>query len=296
MKKKVLIVLGPTASGKSDLAVRLAKKFKGEIISADSRQVYKELNVGSGKITKKEMLGVKHYLLDVASPKRQFSAAQYLKLANQALVEIIGKDKLPIVVGGTGFYIDTLTGKKAFPDVPPNLKLRDRLEKLSNEKLFQMLEKKDPERAGTIDKNNPVRLIRALEIVEALGKVPQIDSSLPHASYSFKYIGLTPNNLDERISKRLKKRLSGMIREAKRLLRNKILTHRRMNKLGLEYRYLSLYLQSKLEKEEMLSQLETAIRQYARRQMVWFKKNKEIKWFTPSDTRSIESWVRNVLR
>ncbi|MEK7612980.1 MAG: tRNA (adenosine(37)-N6)-dimethylallyltransferase MiaA, partial [Patescibacteria group bacterium] len=168
--KKVLVIVGPTASGKSGLAVRLAKKFKGEIISVDSRQVYKGLDIGTGKITKKEMKGVPHYLLDVANPKKQFSVSQYKKFADKIVRYIVLENRLPIIVGGTGFYIDTLAGKFSLPDVPPNKLLRRKLEKFDTEELFKMLKKKDPARAKTIDRHNKVRLIRALEIVNALGR------------------------------------------------------------------------------------------------------------------------------
>src|SRR3989344_4893017 len=171
-QQKILVIVGPTASGKSSLAVRLANKFNGEIISADSRQVYRGLNIGTGKITGQEMRGIAHYLLDVANPRSQFSAAQYKVLADKFIRYIVQKDKLPIVVGGTGFYIDALTGTALFPDVPPNKLLRSKLNKFNKEKLFFMLKKKDPRRASTIDRDNKVRLIRALEIVVAIGNVP----------------------------------------------------------------------------------------------------------------------------
>ena len=148
----VVAVVGPTASGKSELAVKLAKKFNGEIISADSRQVYKRLNIGSGKITKKEMSGIPHHLLDVASPKRTFTAAEYQKLGKEKIRKILSGGKLPIICGGTGFYIDSLLYDYKLPPVKPNQKLRRELEKQSAEKLFSKLLSLDPERAATIDK------------------------------------------------------------------------------------------------------------------------------------------------
>ena len=283
--KKVLVIVGPTASGKSDLAVRLAKKFGGEIISADSRQVYKGLNIGTGKIMKKEMGSVPHHLLDVANPRRQFSVSDYKKLAEKKLAKI----DYPIVVGGTGFYIDTLAGKFTLPEVPPNKALRKRLEKLSAEKLFAMLKKKDAKRAETIDRHNKVRLVRALEIVNALGKVPpQATSSKLQAK--FVYIGLKPKNLDKRIYQRLLKRIPGILRETKKL------SPKRAYELGLEYRFASLYLQKKLSKEEFIEKLYTAIRQYARRQMTWFKRNKSIKWFRSDEFRKVEKYAKVALK
>jgi tRNA dimethylallyltransferase len=288
---KTVVIVGPTASGKSDLAVQLAKKFNGEIISADSRQVYKGLDIGTGKITRKEMGGIPHHLLDVADPRKQFSVSQFKSLTKEEIKYIRKRNRLPIIVGGTGFYIDAVTGAAAFPDVPPNKKLREKLMKKSNAELFKMLEKKDPKRAKTIDHNNKVRLIRALEIIEALGKVPKVKTK-PNKNFIF--IGLKPDDVEKRIEKRLKKRLSGMIKEGQKL-KAKGLTYKRMDELGLEYRYIAMHLQGKISKEEMLEKLNTAIRQYAKRQMTWFKKNRKIKWFTPSQYKEIESYIRAVL-
>lgn len=290
--KKVLVIVGPTASGKSNLAVRIAKKFKGEIISADSRQVYTGLDIGTGKITKQEMRGIPHHLLDVADPKKRFSASQFKELAEEKVRYIVQKGKLPIVVGGTGFYIDTLSGKVTLPDVPPNKKLRERLSKKSNQELVKMLRKKDPERAKTIDLNNKIRLIRALEIVDALGKVPAIK---PGQTKNFVYIGLEPEDLKERIYKRLVKRLPGIIEEAKRLHKQG-LTYKRMHELGLEYRYAALYLQKKLNVEQMFERLNTEIARYAKRQYTWFRRNKRIKWFKPEEYKEIERYLAAKLR
>ncbi len=302
--KKVLVILGPTASGKSDLGVRLAKKFKGEIISADSRQVYKGLNVGSGKITRKEMRGVKHYMLDVLEPQKYFSVAQYQTLAQASLDHVLNNGKLPMIVGGTGFYIDALAGGIVLPEVPPNPKLRAKLARKSNTALFKMLRELDPKRAKNIDPQNKVRLIRALEIVEKLGKVPPLRQGFAgQAPNKFVWIGLLPEDLDQRIEKRLTKRMPSMIREARKLLKQKKLTYKRMHELGLEYRYLALYLQGKLDKLEMFNKLNTEIRRYSKRQMTWFRYNKKIKWFTlssvegfkPSQYKEIEKYLKSKL-
>lgn len=299
MKKKILVIVGPTASGKSDLAVRLAKKFNGEVVSADSRQVYKGLDIGTGKITKREMRGVSHHLLDVANPKKQFSVSEYKKLTSDNIRYIVSYGKLPIVVGGTGFYIDTLTGRVNFPDVGPDKKLREKLGKKSTDELFEILKIKDPKRAQSIDSRNKVRLIRALEIVESLGHVP---TRQPRrlTSFDFIYIGLKPDNLDDRIYKRLLKRLDGMIREGKKLHKQG-LSYKRMYELGLEYRYISMHLKNKISKQEMVNQLYIASRHYAKRQMTWFKRNKDIRWFTlssiegfkPKEYKKIEKYLKN---
>ena len=158
LASSIIVVVGPTSSGKSALAVRLAKKFNGEIISADSRQVYKGLDIGSGKITKREMRDIPHHLLDVASPRRKFTVAQYQKFARLAMQDIISRGKVPIICGGTGFYIDALLGRVTIPSVSPNTKLRVKLEKLSTEKLGEKLKILDPKRFTDIDQNNRPRL------------------------------------------------------------------------------------------------------------------------------------------
>jgi len=278
-RPKVIAIVGPTASGKSALGVFLAQKIGGEVISADSRQVYKGLDIATGKISKKEMAGVPHHLLDVASPKKVFSADDFLKKAQQAISMIYHTGHTPIVVGGTGFYIDTLTGRFVLPEVPPNPKLRAQLEKKSVEQLFTMLEKKDPARAKTIDKHNPVRLIRALEIAAKLGKSPTPTTKSP---YEVLWLGITfpISVLEKRIYKRLRDRIAqGMVTEAKRL-HAKGLSYKRMETLGLEYRSLARHLTGKISREEMETELQQAIKNYAKRQMTWFKKNKEINWVT----------------
>ncbi|MEK7081361.1 MAG: tRNA (adenosine(37)-N6)-dimethylallyltransferase MiaA, partial [Patescibacteria group bacterium] len=240
--KKILVVVGPTASGKSDLAVYLAKKFGGEVISADSRQVYKGLDVGTGKITKKEMFGISHHLLDVASPKRVFTVTEYKSLAEKALGDIWRRGKVPIVCGGTGFYIRAVIDNLIIPEVPPDKKLRRRLDKKTVDELFAILKSLDPRRAKEIDAKNPRRLIRAIEIATALGHVPRLEASLP--SYDVLKVGLTlPDKiLKQRIHIRLFARISrGMVAETKRLHKQG-LSWKRMDELGLEYRYLARYL------------------------------------------------------
>jgi tRNA dimethylallyltransferase len=258
--------------------VRLAKKHNGEVISADSRQVYKGLDIGSGKITKKEMDGIPHHLLDVASPKRVYTAAHFRRDAEKAIRGILKRGKLPIIVGGTGFYIDTLLHDRALPDVKPNAMLRATWEKLSADALFSRLQAKDPARAKTIDRHNKRRLIRALEIIQETGKpVPQLSQSTP---YDVRKIGiaLPPATLKRRIHARLVARMKkGMVREVERLRENGV-SWKRLDDLGLEYRYVSRYLRGEMTKAHMLQKLEAEIWQYARRQMTWFKRDPKIRW------------------
>ncbi|MEY2641021.1 MAG: tRNA delta(2)-isopentenylpyrophosphate transferase, tRNA dimethylallyltransferase [Candidatus Parcubacteria bacterium] len=296
MKQQVLIIVGPTASGKSDLAVQLAKRFNGEVISADSRQVYRGLDIGSGKITKKEMSGVPHHLLDVASPRRTFTAAQFVRLANRAIKDIASRGKLPIICGGTGFYIDALIYEQPFPNVPPNKTLRKTLEQKTATELFEILTELDPDRADTIDAHNKVRLVRAIEIATALGNVPKAPPK--EARFDTCIIGTTwPDNvLQDRIHKRLHARMKrGMLAEAKRLHAAGV-SWKRMHDLGLEYRYLALHLTGKLSRDAMLTELETKIWQYAKRQKKWFAQNANTMWITPPATKTVEQHVANWLQ
>ncbi|MFH1193023.1 MAG: tRNA (adenosine(37)-N6)-dimethylallyltransferase MiaA [Candidatus Jorgensenbacteria bacterium] len=276
---KVLIVIaGLNASGKSALAVALAKKCNGEVISADSRQVYQGLNIGSGKITKKEMGGIPHHLLDVASPKRTFTVARYQKLAWSAMERIWKRGNLPILCGGTGLYLRAAVDGLVIPAVKPNAELRRKLAKKPVAELFKMLERKDPARAATIEARNPRRLIRALEIVEALGKVPKLAMKPLKARVLILGIKKEEAEMRRRIALRLKKRLAaGMAEEVKRL-HARGLSWKRLEDFGLEYRYVAFFLQNKIKKEDLFPLLLKAILRYAKRQITWFKKDKRIKW------------------
>lgn len=294
-KQKIIVIVGPTASGKSDLAVALAKKFNGEVISADSRQVYRGLNIGAGKITKREMRGVPHHLLDVASPKRTYTASHFARDGRRAIKKIIGRGRIPIVVGGTGFYIRALVDDISIPEVPPNMKLRAQLEKKKVKELYQMLFRLDRARAKTIERENPRRLIRAIEIAKALGKVPPLTQGA--RAHDALWVGIQAD--DETLKKKIRMRLfarirDGMITEVRNLHKNG-LSWKRLYSLGLEYRYISLYLRGTLTKEEMPTQLETAIWQYARRQKTWFKKDNRIGWSTSREQKKIEKEIERFL-
>ncbi len=270
--QKVIVILGQTATGKSELAVKIAKKIGGEVISADSRQVYKYLNIGTGKITTTERRGVPHHLLDVANPKHQFTVAEYKELAETKLQEIIMRSKTPIICGGTGFYIDAITKGLVLPEVPPNKKLRKSLEKKKTETLFKMLAKLDPARARNIDRKNKVRIIRAIEIAKALGKVPSIKEIKP--MYKFIKIGLSlpPDLLKHKVEKRVANMFKkGLLKEIQKLKKLGI-TNKRLQELGFEY-FNPTY--------------EGVVRstvQYAKRQTTWFKRDKKIKWFTSASS------------
>ncbi len=282
-KPGVLVILGPTASGKSALAVALARKYNGEIISADSRQVYRGMDIGTGKITKKEMRDVPHHLLDIVSPKTQFDVTRYQKLAHRAIADILSRGKLPIVCGGTGLYIKAIVENPTYPETKPDWKLRKKLEQKSPAALFAMLEKLDPKRARTIDRHNPRRLIRAIEIAKnPATSTWESDSQVRNPLYNALMIGIkkSPQELKNAIAKRLRERMKqGMVAEVIRL-HEKGVSWKRMADIGLEYRYLALHLRGKLTKKEMAETLDTKIRQYARRQMTWFRKTPNVHWVT----------------
>jgi len=309
MSNKLIVILGPNASGKTDLSIKLAKKFDGEVVSADSRQVYKGMNIGTGKITKKEMQAIPHYLLDVVSPKKKFTVVQYRNLALKAIKKIQKKSlsshqnsegisgsdgKIPFLVGGTGFYIQSVIDGIIIPEVKPDWKLRKKLEKKSIQELFKMLKKIDKRRAKTIESKNKRRLIRALEIVIKTKKpVPLFKKKPPQFELLMIGVKRNPEELKKRIRKRLLERLKiGMIAEIKNL-RESGLSWKRLEEFGLEYRYIALYLQSKITKKEMMEQIQKQSEHFAKRQMTWFKRDPRIHWIkTP---RQAEKLVKKEL-
>jgi tRNA dimethylallyltransferase len=291
-KGKIIVIVGPNASGKSDLALKIAKKVNGEIISADSRQVYRGMDIGTGKITRKEMLGVPHHLLDIASPKSDFNVSHFKKSAQKKIVEITKRGKVPIIVGGTGFWIDALIYDWPIPEVGPNRALRARLEKLTAMQLFARLQKIDTGHAKNIDHHNKRRLIRALEIAATTGKpVPEFNFAYKYnhvnkqheiggQEYGFLVLGLKlpQKELVRKIHSRLLKWLkTGMLKEIKKLHRSGV-SWKRLDSFGLEYRYGSRYLHNLISYDEMVDQTYRAIRKYAKRQMTWFKRNPQIHW------------------
>jgi tRNA dimethylallyltransferase len=286
ISKKPLIyaVVGPTASGKSEYAVTLAKKHNGEILSVDSRQIYTGMDIGSGKVKGKLKAGVyiykgiPHYGIDITSPKRQYSAARFQVYAHRVIADILKRNKTPILCGGTAHWIDAVVFNQQFPDVKPNKKLRTTLEKKTTAQLYTQLKKLDPKRAESIEQHNPRRLIRALEIVLTTKQpVPELIQESP---YTVKWIGIKigGKQLVENIQKRLAVRLKqGMLDEIKKLRRSG-LSWKRLESFGLEYKYCALLLQKKVSHKEMVILLSKAIEHYAKRQMTWWKRNKDITW------------------
>jgi len=295
-KPKIVAIVGPTSSGKTALSLALAQHYTGEIISADSRQVYRDMNIGTGKILPQQMDSIPHYMIDIADPAEQYSVAQYTLEARQHIIDILARNNVPFVVGGTGMYISALLEGITFPEIPPNPKLRAELEQKSTIELFTLLQAKDPRRAETIDPENPRRLIRALEIVDAIGVVPDVQSESP---YDILWIGLDlpKEELQAKIRYRIQKMIDdGLIQEVEGLLAHGI-THERLQELGLEYRHVSWYLQGKYKDiDEMTDDLATKTNQYAKRQMTWFKRNKNIQWFNSNlDKEDITVLIKKFL-
>lgn len=308
-RKKIIVILGPTASGKSGVAIRLAKKFGGEVISADSRQIYRGMDVGTGKVpmlkvksqkskVKEDYFisnGIRHHLLDIVSPKKEYNVSDFKKDCEKAISDILIRGKLPIICGGTGFWIKAVVDNVSFPEVAPDPVLRNKLRNKPAEKLFAMLQKLDHERAKNIDPKNKVRLIRAIEIATALGKVPKLNYESRIMNYEFLQIGIVTSKekLHKRIEKRLKERFEeGMIEEVEKLKKSG-LSFKKIQIFGLGYFWIPLYLKGKLEKEELFEKVCHAEKDYAKRQMTWFSKNKRILWL--KNYKEIEKETGNFL-
>ena len=297
-KPKIIVVLGATSTGKSDLAVRIAQHYGGEIISADSRQVYCGMDLGSGKITLKEMQGIPHYLLDVADPVYRFSAYDFKQQGEKALQHILERKKTPIICGGTGFYIDTLVSGISLAQVPENPSLRKDLESKDLHTLQNLFKEKASEKEyQSIDIHNKVRIVRALEIIQQTGYLPQ---PIIKQKYKVLYIGLDiPNEtLHPMIYQRIQTRIDkGMIREVQTLLEHGI-SQERLYELGLEYRHIGLYLSHQVSYEDMIEHLFADTKRFVKRQRTWFKRNKHIHWFNPlldTDLATMDNLIQRFL-
>lgn len=303
MSQKILIIVGPTASGKSALAISLARAFGGEVISADSRQVYRGLDIGTAKIGKRQMHGVPHHLLDEVSPRRTFTAHDFSVRAQKAITGICRRGRLPIVAGGTGFYIDALVGNWKLPSAPPDKRFRARLEKKTAAQLFAMLKKKDPRRARTIEHGNKRRLIRALEIAHALklgyrSNISGLRSHyIPKKRFDALWIGISPadKKLRALIVARAQKQIrAGLLSEVKGL-RARGLSWKRLHELGFEYALAADVLRKKIPLAAFADKLTSSTWRYARKQKGYWKRNASIRWFRPPEARKIMSAVRTWL-
>lgn len=287
--RSIIVILGPTASGKSSLGVRLAKKFRGVVISADSRQVYRGLDIGTAKITKRQMRGVPHFLLDVASPRRQYSVAHYARDVGRVMKRIL--ESTPIfLVGGSPFYIDAVTKPNSFSLVPPNPALRKKLEKKKIVQLRIILNKLDPIRAKNIDWQNKRRVIRAIEVAKGKHDPSPV---LPRMRVLKIGLPVPCQDLFRRIDQHIDKRLRhGMIKEVQRIHGSGV-PWSRLTSLGLEYREIVRTLRGQAPKSDVSTRMKTATHDFVRRQMTWWKRDKDIHWVTTAKQteKLISEWL-----
>ena len=285
-KPTVIVICGPTASGKTALSIELAKRINGEIVSADSMQIYKDMDIGSAKVTVEEMQEIKHYLIDQVYPNERYSVANYKLDAKAAIEEIIGKGKTPIVVGGTGLYIDSLIYEIEYKDIKINEEYRKQLEQIRDEEGLEVLYKKaleiDPKAMEKISSNDFKRITRILEIYEATGKTKteqEAQSRLNEIPYEYKVFAINYDRekLYERINKRVDIMMEkGLIEEVKSLLEKYSEFPTAMQ--GLGYKEVKQYFDGELSKEEMIEKIKQESRRYAKRQFTWFRKNKQTIW------------------
>ena len=285
-KRKVIVICGPTASGKTRLSIELAKKIDGEIVSADSMQIYKEMDIGTAKPTIEEMQGIKHYLLDFVSPSQRYSVAEYKKDAMRAIDEIIEKRKIPIVIGGTGLYINSLIYEIEYPDIEIDLDYREELEKIVETeglgRLYEMARSIDVEAMEKVSQNDKKRICRVLEIYHATGKTKtqqEIESRKNAPKYDYLLFGIKMDRqkLYDRINKRVDIMIEeGLIDEVRKILKEYKEFPTAMQ--GLGYKEVAEYLNGKVSKEEMIDKIKMETRRYAKRQLTWFKRYENIVW------------------
>lgn len=285
-KPKVIVLCGPTASGKTSLSIELAKRINGEIISCDSMQIYKDMDIGTAKPTEQEKQGIKHYLLDFLSPEVRYSVADYKKDAEKAIEEILKKRKVPIIVGGTGLYINSLIHNIEYKDSKIDIDYRNKLEKMVVEKglenLYEMAQKIDPEAMKNISHNDKKRIMRVLEIYNETGKTKtelEIESRKngPKYNYIVFALDMDRDKLYERINKRVDIMLkNGLIHEVEKLINTYKIMPTAMQ--GLGYKEVVEYLNGNCTEEEMVEKIKMETRRYAKRQLTWFRKNKETIW------------------
>jgi tRNA dimethylallyltransferase len=277
-KPKIIAVVGPTASGKTSLAIELAIALNGEVISADSRQVYRGLDIGSGKVTGEEAKGVPHHLISIVDPKDTYTADDFSRDASAAIKDIVGRGKVPIIAGGTFFYLDQLRGLSGVAGVAKNETLRAELETKSTSELFSLLEKLDRKRASEMDKNNRHRIIRSIEIASTLGHVPEAKKTDSPYEWLIFGIDIDKEKLHPRIKIKMLERLkSGLEAEIESLLKSGV-SKEKISAFGLEYRYLLEKQDEQLPSEQIEEELHTKLRQFAKRQQTWLRRDKEIVW------------------
>lgn len=292
-KQKVIVICGPTASGKTALSIELAKKTNGEIVSCDSMQIYKEMDIGTAKPTKEEMQEIPHYMINTIFPNERYSVADYKKDAKKAIREIIKKGKVPIIVGGTGLYVDSLIYEIEYPDIKFDEKYRQELEeqvrKDGLEKLYNKAKKIDPEAMLKISSNDKKRILRVLEIYKATGKTKtEQERKSREKEPEFDYLVYGLNMPREKLYERINLRVDIMIKQG--LIKEVEKIYKKYNEFptamqGLGYKEVVEYLEGHLTKEEMIEKIKQETRRYAKRQMTWFRKNKQTIWLDTENTK-----------
>lgn len=300
-KEKVIVICGPTASGKTNLSIELAKKINGEIISADSMQIYKEMDIGTAKVKKEEMQGIEHYLIDFVSPEKRYSVADFKKDAENAIEKILKKGKVPIIVGGTGLYVNSLIYGIEFQEIETDLEYRKELEKIAEEegleKLYNIAKDIDPKAMEKISPNDKKRICRVLEIYKQTGKTKTMqeeESRKNGVKYNYKVFAITmPREiLYDRINKRVDKMIEeGLIEEVKELINKYNNFPTAMQ--GLGYKEVVQYLKNEISKQEMIDKIKQETRRYAKRQLTWFRKDKSIIWLDTSE--GVEKNIRSIV-
>ncbi len=304
MKKNIVIVAGPTASGKTACGIEIAKRLNGEIISADSMQIYKHMDIGSAKPTLEEMAGIPHHMIDVVSPDEEFSVALFRELSEKYIDDISSRGKLPIIVGGTGLYINSITYPLDFTDVAYDLEYREHLEKLAKEKgnqyIHEMLKDIDYESYERIHPNNTKRVIRALEVYKNTGKpisLYQKESQKRDIDYNVAYIGLTMDRakLYDRINKRVDKMFDmNLVGEVKNLL--EMGYNKNMNSMqGIGYKEVIDYINGLYTLTEVKDIIKQSSRRYAKRQLTWFRRESRIHWVNIDTFDSFEAVMQNII-
>ncbi len=292
MKPKVVVIVGPTASGKTALSIELAKRINGEIISSDSMQIYKDMDIGTAKVTKEEAQGIKHYLVDCVSPDERYTVSDFKKDAEKAIEEILAKEKTPIVVGGTGLYVNSLIYGIEYQDMNFDEIYRNELMKKAEteeglKELWDAANKIDPEAMTKISPNDKKRIVRVLEIFKATGKTKteqEILSRQNGVKYDYKVFGITMERgkLYSRINLRVDLMIEKGLEEEVRNLVNKY-TKFPTAMQGLGYKEVLEYFEGNLSREEMIDKIKQESRRYAKRQLTWFRKNKETIWLDSSN-------------
>ena len=294
-KKTVIVIAGPTASGKTSLSIGIAKKIGGEIVSADSMQIYKDMDIATAKPTEAEMQGIPHHLISIVESDESFSVAAYKEKAVEAIADIFCRGRIPVVVGGTGLYIDTLVNNTTFFDFDKSdqrEKLQMRLQNEGIEKLFDELKSVDPETAERLHINDTKRILRALEVYYSTGKTISLQAELSHeneSQYNWLIIGLTAENRDvlyDRINRRVDIMLDdGLIEEAKNFFSSEKSS---TAKQAIGYKELKEFFDGSISLEEATENLKRETRRYAKRQLTWFRRNKNINWINIDNKTSEE--------